>query len=232
MIIKPALTITFEEEELPISSSHFDVSSGLKSRNQSAINDDKSVSVATGGLAVNQEKFRLSSVLKSSLNEKEVDELREIFRLVDQDGGGTISKDELQILMKTLGIRASAAELDAMVDEIDKEKTGEIDFPSFVSAMSREVQTSVSEDELRKAFKLFDHHFGGKPGHITYPQLMSILCHYGGKSRFSNDDAAYILSQILPSLSQTGSLEYNGFIEIYKEAWENASATSTANVKK
>ena len=34
-----------------------------------------------------------------------------------QDGGGSISKDELAELMDTLGIETSAEELDAMVKE-------------------------------------------------------------------------------------------------------------------
>jgi len=42
-----------------------------------------------------------------TLTETEVNEFREIFNLVDKDGGGTISKDELADLMDTLGINAT-----------------------------------------------------------------------------------------------------------------------------
>ncbi len=45
---------------------------------------------------------------------------REIFNLVDKDGGGTINKAELAELMDTLGIDASPEEIDAMIDEIDE----------------------------------------------------------------------------------------------------------------
>ena len=43
----------------------------------------------------------------ASLSESELQELREIFSLVDKDGGGTISKEELGILMATLGLKTT-----------------------------------------------------------------------------------------------------------------------------
>lgn len=48
--------------------------------------------------------------------------------LSDRDGGGSISKEELGQLMETLGIHASPDEIDMMVNEIDKNNDGEIQF--------------------------------------------------------------------------------------------------------
>jgi calmodulin len=42
---------------------------------------------------------------ETGLSPTEFRELQEIFSLVDKDGGGTISKDELELLMRTLGLR-------------------------------------------------------------------------------------------------------------------------------
>jgi len=62
------------------------------------------------------------------LSEEELAEFREIFNLVDRDGGGTITKEELGELMDTLGIDATAEEIDLMINEIDQDSNGEIDF--------------------------------------------------------------------------------------------------------
>lgn len=43
----------------------------------------------------------------AALSEDEITEFREIFNLVDRDGGGSISKKELADLLDTLGINAS-----------------------------------------------------------------------------------------------------------------------------
>lgn len=54
------------------------------------------------------------------LTPEEIAEFREIFNLVDKDGGGSITKVELADLMDTLGIDASPEEIDAMISEIDQ----------------------------------------------------------------------------------------------------------------
>lgn len=54
------------------------------------------------------------------LTPEEISEFREIFNLVDKDGGGSITKVELADLMDTLGIDASPEEIDAMISEIDQ----------------------------------------------------------------------------------------------------------------
>ena len=73
------------------------------------------------------------------LSEDEVAEFREIFNLVDRDGGGSITASELGELMDTLGIDASPEEIEAMIKEIDQDGDGDIDFEEFVAVMSRKV---------------------------------------------------------------------------------------------
>ena len=46
-------------------------------------------------------------IIRSGLSEQQVQELREIFNLVDEDGGGTIDNDELGGLLRSLGIKAT-----------------------------------------------------------------------------------------------------------------------------
>ena len=55
-------------------------------------------------------------------------EFKEIFNLVDRDGEGTITAEEIGSLIETLGIHASPKEVELLVAEIDKDKSGAIDF--------------------------------------------------------------------------------------------------------
>ncbi|KAJ3190984.1 hypothetical protein HK101_008188 [Irineochytrium annulatum] len=93
---------------------------------------------------------------RTGLREEELRELIEIFSLVDVDHGGTISTDELETLMKTVGLKASQDELEIIVKELDTEGTGEIDFESFVVGMSRKVQTNLTVEDLSRAFRIFE----------------------------------------------------------------------------
>lgn len=46
-------------------------------------------------------------------------ELREAFSLFDKDGSGTISNDELEVVMKSLGQNPTQGELKQMIQEVD-----------------------------------------------------------------------------------------------------------------
>ena len=87
------------------------------------------------------------------LTPEELAEFREIFNLVDKDGGGTISKEELGELMETLGIDATPEEIDLMIAEIDEDNNGVIDFDEFVAVMSRKVSATYTAEQVRGALR-------------------------------------------------------------------------------
>ena len=43
-----------------------------------------------------------------------------------------------------------------MVNEVDKDGTGSIDFPEFLAMMAMKINEQNAEDEIREAFKVFD----------------------------------------------------------------------------
>ena len=60
----------------------------------------------------------------------------EIFRRYDVDGSGTIEAAELGEVMKDLGQEVSPAELHKMIEAIDADGSGEIDFEEFMQAVN------------------------------------------------------------------------------------------------
>lgn len=81
-----------------------------------------------------EEFLILMSSKKPSSNDPDK-ELRDAFAVFDADGSGSISRSELKKLMKNLGQSLSDAELDAMMDEVDTDGNGEIDFEEFKTMM-------------------------------------------------------------------------------------------------
>lgn len=85
---------------------------------------------------------------------------------------GEITKDELGTIMRSLGLNPTDGELQDMVDEVDVDKNGTIDFKGtlrhsnlcplstygwhleFLALMSHKVQDVDPEQELREAFKV------------------------------------------------------------------------------
>ena len=43
-----------------------------------------------------------------------------------------------------------------MVNDVDKDGTGSIDFPEFLAMMAMKINEQNAEDEIREAFKVFD----------------------------------------------------------------------------
>ena len=144
-----------------------------------------------------------------NLSNEELAEFREIFNLVDKDGGGTISKEELGELMETLGIDATPEEIDLMIHEIDQDNNGEIDFEEFVAVMSRKVSATYTADQVKNAFKVFE---GDAPsGHIKVDVLIRALTN-DGTDKLTDEQAHDLVSQLEPDRS--GLINYSEYVNM------------------
>merc|ERR1719220_581642 len=77
----------------------------------------------------------------------------------DSDGGGEISTRELLKVFKMLGFTPTKDELDEIVDVVDQDGSGEIDFDEFLIMMVMQIkEESKSQDEtvLKDAFRILD----------------------------------------------------------------------------
>ena len=95
------------------------------------------------------------------LTEEQIAEFKEAFSLFDKDGDGTITTKELGTVMRSLGQNPTEAELQDMINEVDVDGNGTIDFPEFLSLMARKMKDTDTEEELIEAFKVFDRDGNG-----------------------------------------------------------------------
>ncbi|XP_053625969.1 troponin C, isoallergen Bla g 6.0101-like [Plodia interpunctella] len=71
-------------------------------------------------------------------DEAMVQELREAFRLYDKEGNGYITTDVLKEIFRELDNTITADDLDTMIDEIDSDGSGTVDFEEFLEVMTGE----------------------------------------------------------------------------------------------
>ncbi|KAJ7521170.1 hypothetical protein O6H91_19G041100 [Diphasiastrum complanatum] len=112
------------------------------------------------------------------LNEEQIAEFKEAFSLFDKDGDGSITTKELGTVMRSLGQNPTEAELQDMINEVDADGNGTIDFPEFLNLMSRKMKDTDSEDELKEAFKVFDK---DQNGFISAAELRHVMTNLGEK---------------------------------------------------
>lgn len=74
-----------------------------------------------------------------SLTEEQIREFKEAFNIFDKDGDGTISGKELGVVMRSLGQNPTEKQLDELINNLDKDASGTIDFGEFLSMMANKL---------------------------------------------------------------------------------------------
>ena len=80
--------------------------------------------------------------------------------------------------MRSLGQNPTEAELQDMINEVDADGNGTIDFPEFLSLMARKMKDTDTEEELVEAFKVFDRDGNGL---ISAAELRHVMTNLGEK---------------------------------------------------
>ena len=97
----------------------------------SSITKQKPISATTSSSTKQQQQRR------PGLTDDEVEELRQAFDLFDTDGSGTIDPKELRVAMQSLGFETKNQTIYQMIQDIDKDGDGDVDFDEFLDLMTR-----------------------------------------------------------------------------------------------
>jgi centrin-3 len=96
------------------------------------------------------------------LTDDERKEIEEAFTLFDADKTGSVDYHELKVAMRALGFAVKKADVLRLVRDVDIDETGRIDREQFISILTRQYSQRNPEEEIKKAFKLFDADNTGK----------------------------------------------------------------------
>lgn len=83
-------------------------------------------------------------------------ELRESFELFDAEKKGAIDVHELKVLMRALGFPVKKAQVLQYVHQLDPDNGGTVAFDLFLRLMTDRYGECDPEEEVLKAFALFD----------------------------------------------------------------------------
>ena len=135
-----------------------------------------------------------------------IKEYKEAFEMFDKNKDGNITGNELANVMKSLNMDPTEFELHEMIDEVDLDGNGEIDFEEFVALMNRRSKETDTEEDVISAFKMFDRDMAGK---ISVTELRHLMKEYN--EDYSNEELDEMIREADSDMD--GFVNYEDIIE-------------------
>jgi len=136
---------------------------------------------------------------------EEIAAYRHAFSLFDADGNGTISISELHEVMKSLGQNPTRTEIEDMVNEVDTDRNGSIDFEEFCKMMTTPTKDVDFEAEMKSAFRVFDLDGSGT---ISLEELRRVMKSFG--EILTEDELDSMIKEV--DKNGDGSIDYEEFV--------------------
>jgi calmodulin len=147
------------------------------------------------------------AAMADQLTDDQIAEFKEAFSLFDKDGDGCITTKELGTVMRSLGQNPTEAELQDMINEVDADGNGTIDFPEFLNLMARKMKDTDSEEELKEAFRVFDK---DQNGFISAAELRHVMTNLGEK--LTDEEVDEMIREA--DVDGDGQINYEEFVKV------------------
>ena len=119
------------------------------------------------------------------LRPDELEAFKEAFDMFDKNADGTISTKELHAAMRRGGQNPTESEVQDMINTVDVDGSGFLEFPEFCLMMYKKLSDTDTENELKETFRVFSK---DDEGCITAEELKFVLTHLPGKVTYKEID--------------------------------------------
>jgi len=151
---------------------------------------------------------RAPSNVFAMFNQSQIQEFKEAFKMMDQDGDGIIGKSDMAAIFQQTGRDPDPKTLDEML----KEAPGQLNFTHFLTLFGEKLHGTDPEHALRDAFKMFDPE--GK-GTLSEEYFKDLLVNTG--DQFSKDEIKKTWKE---APIEGGQLDWQKFVTYIKRGKE------------
>ncbi|KAJ6892676.1 calcium-dependent protein kinase 1-like [Populus alba x Populus x berolinensis] len=157
--------------------------------------------------AMNKFKKMALRVIAETLSEEEIAGLREMFKMIDTDGSGHITFEELKAGLKRFGANLKESEIYDLMHAADVDNSGTIDYGEFIAA-TLHLNKIERDDHLFAAFSYFDK---DGSGYITPDELQKACEEFGWED--------VRLEEMIREVDQDndGRIDYNEFVAMMQK---------------
>ncbi|KAI9076563.1 hypothetical protein K1719_024704 [Acacia pycnantha] len=145
--------------------------------------------------------------MKDALTQDQIAEFLVAFRLLDKDGDGCINIEELGTAIRSMGQNPTQEELQYMINQVDTDGNGTIDFGEFLNLMAAIMKEAEAEEEFQEAFKAFDK---DQDGYISPSELRHVMITVG--ERVTEEELEQMMR--VADLDGDGLLDYQEFVSM------------------
>jgi len=142
------------------------------------------------------------------LETDEIKVLKICFNMFDFKDQGFLSADDLDDILRGMGFRPSKEELKEILEEIDEDGSGKIEFEEFCQLCAKflieEPDEETMKTELKEAFRVYDKEANG---FITTDQLREIIAELD--QRLTKEDLDGIIEEI--DEDGSGTMDFDEF---------------------
>lgn len=142
-----------------------------------------------------------------NLSDEQIEEYKDAFSLFDRDNNGIITTRELSAIMRSLGFNPTEEELQTMINNVDYDGNGVIDFPEFVKLMEDQKKPDEREADMMLAFRIFD---ADNKGYIESAELRYIILNMDNK--IPQDELDELIS--IADLGRDRKITYQEFLDL------------------
>ncbi|XP_014469872.1 PREDICTED: troponin C, isoform 3-like [Dinoponera quadriceps] len=136
--------------------------------------------------------------------------LRKAFDSFDRDKKGSIPTEMVADILRLMGQPFNKKILDELIDEVDADKSGQLEFDEFVTLAAKfivEEDAEALEKELREAFRLYDKEGNG---YIPTTCLREILRELD--DQLTNEELDMMIEEI--DSDGSGTVDFDEFMEM------------------
>jgi calmodulin len=160
---------------------------------------------ATAAAAEHTAKGQRQSV--EDLTEEQVAEFKEAFALYDKDKDGRINTKELGAFMRSIGQNPTEQELQDIINEVDADGDGDINFREFVTVMATKMNDIAKAREVEEMFRIFDK---DRNGFISAAELRHIMFNLG--EELTDEEVDEMIREA--DIDGDGQINYDEFCKV------------------
>ncbi|XP_066911194.1 calmodulin-like isoform X3 [Clytia hemisphaerica] len=139
--------------------------------------------------------------------DEQIEEVKEAFAIFDKNGDGTITTKDLITVMRSLGKNPTEDEIDDMINEVDTDGNGVIDFIEFLEMMAK-MSTDVDET-IKEAFYIFDSDGSGAISSEEFRKVMMTL-----GAQMTDEEVTEIIEEV--DVDGDGQINLEEFVNMLK----------------